>query len=168
MRAKAFALILVASSSSAFAVECRSTHDPEHRTWRLVDGRKCWIAHRMDKSTLHWSHWGAKNDDGDDLHRSMRSVNGGHHRVHPRGTEPDAEDGETTGRPGEPDPITSQDNYALLNESYWPDLPALEGGGATPSPDNPTSLWRGSSFNFAQRWNQVMDAIYQVNRWSQK
>ncbi len=166
MRAKAFALILVASSSSAFALECRATHDPEHRTWRLVDGRKCWIAHRTaSKSSLHW---GAKYDDGailGDVHRRVLP------RLPPRRTEPDAEDGqvgEATGRTGETDPVTSQENYALLSESYWPDLPALEGGGATPSPDNPTSLWRGSSFNFAQRWNQVMDAIYQVNRWSQK
>jgi hypothetical protein len=44
------ALLLAASSSVAYAVQCKSYG----KTWRLVDGKRCWADRHYSKSVLHW------------------------------------------------------------------------------------------------------------------
>jgi hypothetical protein len=43
-------VLLTVSSSFAYAVQCKSYG----RTWRLVDGKRCWADRHYSKSVLHW------------------------------------------------------------------------------------------------------------------
>jgi hypothetical protein len=44
------ALLLAASSTAAYAVQCKSSG----KTWRLIDGKRCWSDRHYSKSVLHW------------------------------------------------------------------------------------------------------------------
>jgi hypothetical protein len=44
------ALLIAVSSSFAYAVQCKNFG----KTWRLVDGKRCWADRHYSKSVLHW------------------------------------------------------------------------------------------------------------------
>lgn len=100
------AVLLFLSSLPAHALECHSSHSREHRTYRIVDGRKCWTAHFVSKSQLTWR----KDNDV--------PADNSPDREYPVGNGNAVSDGDST--------VVVDAEDQVLATSYWPDLPPEE------------------------------------------
>ena len=55
MKALALATILALAATQAAAEPCRTKSGDGYRSWRIIDGKRCWTKGRRAKASLYWA-----------------------------------------------------------------------------------------------------------------